>query len=285
MRKIIFSVCLGLILILAACSNDEETNDNTEAAPTPVEVAKVKTGDFIIEKTLYGETSPEKQMPVMLEQPSEIKTVHVKNGDKVKKDDKLITIKTPAGDQSVNASTDGVVGQLTAKAGSFQSNEDPILVIADLDTLTIHYMVTANARDLFKVDDKLDVEINNDTYEAKVTSIDTLPNETGQYAVEFELENKDNDVLPGEPAKVLVAEEKVKKTKIIPTEAVLTEGDEQFIFIVRDDQVERVLVEVQETQSDKSAVKADIKKDDQVVVNGHFTLTDQAEVDVQKEDK
>ena len=285
MRKIIFSVCLGLILILAACSNDEETNDNTEAAPTPVEVAKVKTGDFIIEKTLYGETSPEKQMPVMLEQPSEIKTVHVKNGDKVKKDDKLITIKTPAGDQSVNASTDGVVGQLTAKAGSFQSNEDPILVIADLDTLTIHYMVTANARDLFKVDDKLDVEINNDTYEAKVTSIDTLPNETGQYAVEFELENKDNDVLPGEPAKVLVAEEKVKKTKIIPTEAVLTEGDEQFIFIVRDDQVERVLVEVQETQSDKSAVKADIKKDDQVVVNGHFTLTDQAEIDVQKEDK
>ncbi len=285
MRKIIFSVCLGLILILAACSNDEETNDNTEAAPTPVEVAKVKTGDFIIEKTLYGETSPEKQMPVMLEQPSEIKTVHVKNGDKVKKDDKLITIKTPAGDQSVNASTDGVVGQLTAKAGSFQSNEDPILVIADLDTLTIHYMVTANARDLFKVDDKLDVEINNDTYEAKVTSIDTLPNETGQYAVEFELENKDNDVLPGEPAKVKVAEEKVKKTKIIPTEAVLTEGDEQFIFIVRDDQVERVLVEVQETQSDKSAVKADIKKDDQVVVNGHFTLTDQAEIDVQKEDK
>lgn len=285
MRKIIFSVCLGLILILAACSNDEETDDNTEAAPTPVEVAKVKTGDFIIEKTLYGETSPEKQMPVMLEQPSEIKTVHVKNGDKVKKDDKLITIKTPAGDQSVNASTDGVVGQLTAKAGSFQSNEDPILVIADLDTLTIHYMVTANARDLFKVDDKLDVEINNDTYEAKVTSIDTLPNETGQYAVEFELENKDNDVLPGEPAKVKVAEEKVKKTKIIPTEAVLTEGDEQFIFIVRDDQVERVLVEVQETQSDKSAVKADIKKDDQVVVNGHFTLTDQAEVDVQKEDK
>lgn len=285
MRKIIFSVCLGLILILAACSNDEETDDNTEAAPTPVEVAKVKTGDFIIEKTLYGETSPEKQMPVMLEQPSEIKTVHVKNGDKVKKDDKLITIKTPAGDQSVNASTDGVVGQLTAKAGSFQSNEDPILVIADLDTLTIHYMVTANARDLFKVDDKLDVEINNDTYEAKVTSIDTLPNETGQYAVEFELENKDNDVLPGEPAKVKVAEEKVKKTKIIPTEAVLTEGDEQFIFIVRDDQVERVLVEVQETQSDKSAVKADIKKDDQVVVNGHFTLTDQAEIDVQKEDK
>lgn len=285
MRKIIFSVCLGLILILAACSNGEETDDSTEAAPTPVEVAKVKAGDFSIEKTLYGETAPEKQMPVMLEQPSEVKTVHVKNGDKVNKDDKLVTIKTPAGDQSVKASTDGVVGQLTAKAGSFQSNEDPILVIADLDTLTIHYMVTANARALFKVDDKLDVEINDETYEATVTSIDTLPNETGQYAVELEFENPDNEVLAGEPAKVMLAESKVKKTKIIPTEAVLTEGDEQFIFIVRDDHVERVVVEVQETQSDKSAVKADIKKDDQVVVNGHFTLTDQAKVDVQKEDK
>lgn len=285
MRKLVFVVCLGLILILAACGEDEDTKEVEDADPTPVEVEKVTKGDFNIKKTMYGNTAPKKQQPVMLEQPGEIKTLKVKNGDKVNKDDHLATIKTPAGDNKIEATTDGTIAQLNSSEGSMASNEEPLLVIADLDTLIIQYQVTAKARSLFKEDKELSVRIDGEKYKAKVTSIDALPGESGQYAVELEFDNTDEDVLAGEPAKVSVTEKKVKKTKIVPTTAILTEGDEQFVYVVKGDKVERVVVEVEETQSEESAVKADeLKEDDEVVVNGHFTLTDDAEVNVLKED-
>lgn len=287
MRKLIFIACFGLILILAACGEDENTEDEAEDAdPTPVEVEQVKTGDFKIKKTIYGNTSPKKQQPIMVEEPGELKTLKVKNGDSVKKDDHLATIKTGAGDVDIDAPIDGTIAQLQTSEGSMTPVEDPLLVVADLDTLLIKIQVTANSRDLFKEDEELTVEIDGEKYKAEVTSIDTVPGESGQYAVELEFDNKDEDVLVGEAAKVSVTEDKVKKTKIVPTEAILTEGDEQFVYIVNDGKAESVEVEVEETQSEESAVKAEtLEKDDEVIVNGHFTLTDEAEVDVQEEEE
>jgi len=287
MRKLVFIACFGLILILAACGEEEDVEEEAEDVdPTPVEVEKVKTGDFKIKKTIYGNTSPKKQQPIMLEQPGELKTLKVKNGDSVNKDDHLATVKAGPEEVNINAPTDGTIAQLQTSEGSMTSNEEPLLVVADLDTLLINIQVTAKARDLFKEEEELTVHIAGEKYQAKVTSIDALPGESGQYAIELEFDNKDEKVLAGEPAKVSITEDKVKKTKIVPTEAVLTEGDEQFVYIVRDHQAERVTVEVEETQSEESAVKAEnLKKDDEVIVNGHFTLTDEAEVDVQDEEE
>lgn len=283
MRKLVFIACFGLILIIAACGGEEDAEEETEDVnPTPVEVEKVKTGDFKINKTIYGNTSPKKQQPIMVEQPGELKTLKVKNGDSVQKDEHLATVKAGPEEFNINAPTDGTVALLQTSEGSMTSNEEPLLVVADLDTMLVNIQVTAKARDLFKEEEELTVHIDEEKYQAKVTSIDALPGESGQYAIELEFDNKDEKVLAGEPAKVSVTEEKIKKTKIVPTEAILTEGDEQYVYIVRDHQAERVTVEVEETQSEESAVKAEnLKKDDEVIVNGHFTLTDEAEVDVQ----
>src|SRR5699024_5161663 len=268
MRKFIFLVCFGLILVLAACGEEEKETEDENTTPTPVEVEAVETGDFVVEKTGYGQTTPSKQMPVMLEQPGEVKTLNVKNGDTVNKDDNLASIKKLMGNDMKKALMNGVEAQLQVKEGSFQLNENHLLMIVDLDKLNINYAVTANARDLFTIDKEMTVYIDEESYKATVTSIDTVPNETGQYAVQLELDNEDEDILPGVPAEVLLAEKKVKDTKIVPTEAVITEGDEQFVFIVRDDHVERIIVDVKETQSETTAVEAELKKDDQVVVNG-----------------
>src|SRR5699024_7558119 len=163
MRKFIFLVCFGLILVLAACGEEEKETEDENTTPTPVEVEAVETGDFVVEKTVYGQTTPSKQMPVMLEQPGEVKTLNVKNGDTVNKDDNLATIKTPMGDDTKKAPMDGDVAHLQAKEGSFQSNEDPLLMIVDLDTLNIHYAVTANARDLFRIYKNMSIYIHKES--------------------------------------------------------------------------------------------------------------------------
>src|SRR5699024_4684445 len=136
MRKLVFIACFGLILILAACGEEEDVEEEAEDVdPTPVEVEKVKTGDFKIKKTIYGNTSPKKQQPIMLEQPGELKTLKVKNGDSVNKDDHLATVKAGPEEVNINAPTDGTIAQLQTSEGSMTSNEEPLLVVADLDTL------------------------------------------------------------------------------------------------------------------------------------------------------
>lgn len=287
MRQIIFIMSVGFIFLLVACSDTDEPKGQTEAIPTPVEVSDVETGDFVVGKTIYGKTAPSKQLPVILDQPGEITTLNVKNGDQVNEGDHLATVKTPVGEQSIYATADGDIAQLTTKEGGFQSNEDPLLLVVDVDPMLVHYAVTAKVRELFTADEEMEIEIDiaETTYEATVTSIDSMPNEAGQYAVELQITNEDQDILPGMPAKLTIEDQRVKDTIILPTEAVLTEEDEQFVFVLRDDHVEKVIVDVQETQSDQTAVEAELAEDDQVVVNGHVTLTDQDKVTVKKAGK
>src|SRR5690625_3899718 len=115
-RALFFMFIIINVIILSACNNENEenTSEKSEETVTPVETVEVKQGDLTVEKSIYGTVSPAKQMPVMVQQPGEITTLKVENGDKVKKDDHLATIKTAMGTQSIYASTDGEIAMLTA---------------------------------------------------------------------------------------------------------------------------------------------------------------------------
>src|SRR5699024_7891349 len=186
MRKLVFIACFGLILIIAACGGEEEAEEGTEDVnPTPVEVEKVKTGDFKINKTIYGNTSPKKQQPIMVEQPGELKPLKVKNSDSVQKDDHLATVKAGPEECNINAPTDGTVALLQTSEGSMTSKVYALLVLADLDTMVVNIPVTDKVRDLFKEEEELTVHIDDEKYQATVLSIDTLTGESCQYAIKL----------------------------------------------------------------------------------------------------
>lgn len=285
MRKLLFSAFILLVLLLfSACNEPEEENKNEEII-TPVETAKVKTGDFIIEKVIYGQISPVKQTPIIVQQPGEITSLKVENGDEVKKENHLATIKSQMGSQTIYAPNDGEIAHLHVQEGSFQSNEEPLMMIVDLDTLKISFTVTPTVLDQFKKDDKIKVLIDDQHVEAIVLAIDTLPNDTGQFLIEAELDNEDRHIIPGMTGKIVATDKKVKDTIIVPTEAIMKESDESFVYIVNGDVAEKITIEIKETQSEETAIKADLKKGDQVIINGQFTLSDNSKVEVVKEGK
>lgn len=282
-QKLTFiTLILTCLFIIAGCSGEDENKENEEQTVTPVEVEDVQKGNFEIEKSVYGQTTPVKQTPVMLEQPGEMTTLKVENGDEVNKDNHLATVKTPMGNQTINASTDGQIAQLDAKEGAFQSNEDPLMVIVDLDKVTATFSVTSSVRDLFEKDDKVTIHIEDEKYEGKVLAIDSMPNDTGQYPINIEIDNEDKDILPGMAAKLTMKEQRLKDTLIVPTEAIVTEADEDFVFLLDGDHAKKVKVDIQETQSKETAIKADLDKGDQVIVSGQHTLADDSEVDVKE---
>ncbi|GAB4073171.1 hypothetical protein GCM10028778_07620 [Barrientosiimonas marina] len=285
MRKISVSIAVVLLIgILAACSQDAEDDDkDQEDQVTSVETAKVTADDLVINQSLYGRTKPDKTTPVMVQSPGEVTELNVADGDMVEEDDHLATIKSQAGEQTINARTDGEITNLNVQENDMASQEKPLMVIADFDPMTLSYTVTADEQQDLGTDDTYTAVIDGTEYDAAITSVGSMPDDTGLYPVKASVDNADGNILAGMISKLIVPKKKVSDSLIVPTEAVVTESGETFVYVVEDDKAVKKDVTVKESQSKKSAVKGDVKEGDQVVVNGLLTLSDGADVDVVQE--
>src|SRR5699024_8602504 len=156
--------------LFRSCQDSADDQENEEEKAVPVETTEVEKGDMTITKSIYGRLEPSSTTPVILQNPGEIDSLEVAEGDHVKEDDMLATIMTPAGEESVRAEADGMITDLDASEGSQVSNEDPLAVIVDVDKMKITLNVTANVRDLFAKDDELQTVIEDDEYDATIKS-------------------------------------------------------------------------------------------------------------------
>lgn len=288
MRKLLISLTVILMMaFLAACTEDEDetgnesANENEEAAETLVETAEASEGDLIVERSVYGRTSPASTTPVMVENPGEIDTLEVDTGDQVEEDDLIATITTAAGNQDINATATGEITNLEADEGDMISNEDPLAIIADLDTMSVAFSVTANVQSLFSIEDSLSTMVNDNEYETEITAVNKMPDDTGLYPVEGTLDNEDGTLLAGMIARIAVPENRIEDTVIVPTQAIVEEDDEAYVYVVNEDmEAVQTTVTIQESQSDETAIEADIQEGDQIVVDGQLALTDGGTVHV-----
>lgn len=284
-RNLVLGMISVLLLMLTvACNTDDDDELTEEDQIVAVETATIHQDDLTVEKKLHGRLSPEQMTPILVENPGEVDEVLVENNEKVEEDDIVAKLKTPSGIQNIRAPEDGEIIELEAKEGDMLSGEDPLALIIDLDQLTIDFTVTEKDRSLFKKDDKLDVSINDKTYELVIESVEKMPDDTGLYPVSGTVKNKKDRLLPGMIATVHVPEKRVKKALIIPTEALIEDNDSTFIYVIKDHEAVRTDVTVIETQSDLTAVEGEINKEDTIVINGQLTLFDGAEVEVISEE-
>ncbi|MGM0943306.1 MAG: efflux RND transporter periplasmic adaptor subunit [Bacillota bacterium] len=282
MKRLSIGLAGLLLMVLLAACNQEEDKKQGEERVTPVETEEATEGDIVIDKTVYGRTQPLTSTPIMVQNPGEVDTLEVENGDQVNEGDLIATIKTPAGKQNIRASRDGEIAQLSLGKGEIVSTENPLALIVDLEKIKLQFTVTNDIRSLLDKEDKLTTIINDKEYKAKVTSIGTIPDDTGLYPIEATIENKDNDLLPGMTGKLHIPEKRIDSAVIVPTEAIAEENDESFVYVIRDNKAVRTIVSIKESQSNQTAIKGDVKAGDQIVVNGQLTLTDGSKVNVVK---
>ncbi|HLQ72654.1 MAG TPA: efflux RND transporter periplasmic adaptor subunit [Bacillota bacterium] len=281
MRKFVLTVLLSacLAVFLVACSDDdEEAADNEEPQEVYVKTEEVKKEDLKVTKDIYGRLSPKSTTPVMLQGPGELDQLKVKNGDEVKKDDHLATVLTQAGEQKITANKAGTIASLSASEGDMLSESDPLLVITDMDDVIVDVNVTHSVRDLLKVDDKAEATIEGESYDAKITSIDSVPDDTGLFPVKATIKNKDDDLVAGMVAQLSIQEKRLKKALLVPTESIVEESDRAFVYIIKHNVAREVEVDIVESQTDVTAVEGGVEKGDEIVVNGQLTLYDEAKV-------
>lgn len=286
MRKALFLLLTIVMMgLFVACNDTNDESEEIEDTVTPVEVEKVKKGDLTVEQTTFGHVSPEKQTPVLVQQPGEITDVKVKSGDDVKKDERLGTIRTEMGSIAINAPIAGTVGQLSLAKNDFHTGEEPFAIVFDDETVAVQFTVTSTMKDKFKIDNTYKTTIDGKTYDATVKRIESLPNETGQYDIVAHIENDEGKITLGSVAEIATKEVLEKDALLVPTEAIVTEGDETYVFVKDEDLAKKVTVDVLESQTEQSAVDGKLKKKDEVIVTGQFLLTDGSDIEVVKDDE
>lgn len=283
MKKLLIGILVICIGLFTACSQTDEDKDTKGDTVTPVEIATAEVGDLLIEKTVYGKTSAESTAPVLVGMPGEVDTLKVANGDKVTKDQQIGKVKTAAGTQTIKASRGGTIAQLSVEVGEFIPEEQPLAVIIHTDKLQFNASVTKDVRALFEKGAKLKTIIEDETYEAEITSVDMVPDETGLYPIVAKIENPDQVILPGTVAIIYVPEKRVAETVILPTAAIIEDSDGAFVYVIVDDVAKKIEVTITESQSDQTAIEGEVVAGDQVVINGQLTLSDGSKVSAPKE--
>ncbi|EQB38162.1 hypothetical protein M948_06190 [Virgibacillus sp. CM-4] len=284
MKKIGISIAAILLITLLGACNQQADDDEQEQEEKviPVETEEATEGDIVIEKTIYGRTAPSASTPVMVQNPGEIDSLEVQNGDQVEEDDVIATIQTLAGKQNIRASKAGEIAQLSVSEGGIASTEEPLAIITDLQTIQLNFTVTSDVRGLVEREDKLNVDIDGNQYKAEVSSVGTMPDDTGLYPIEATVNNDEEDLIAGLTAKLHIPEERINSAIIVPTEAIEEANNESFVYVIKDNEAIRTVVTPKETQSDKTAIEGEVKAGDQIVINGQLSLSDGSQVNVVK---
>lgn len=284
MKKLQITIVASiLIILLTACNQGDEENAAKEETVTPVETTSVKKGNLLIERSVYGRTAPSSTTAIKLQAAGEITNLEVKNGDMVEEDDMIATIQTRAGTQTIYADTAGEIAQLQGEEGAIVSVEKPLAVIVDLDELALNLTVTADTTSLFERGKKYPTVINDTKLDAEITSVGTLPNETGLYPIEATIPNDNRQFLPGMVVELNVPKNKIEDAFLVPTEAVIEESGTSFIYIIKENKAIKKEINIIETRSDKTAFEGHVNKGDQVVTSGKLTLVEGSKVKVMKE--
>ncbi|WP_368855434.1 HlyD family efflux transporter periplasmic adaptor subunit, partial [Virgibacillus salexigens] len=88
------------------------------------------------------------------------------------------------------------------------STEEPLAIITDLQTIQLNFIVTSDVRGLVEREDKLNVDIDGNQYKAEVSSVGTMPDDTGLYTIEATVNNDEEDLIAGLTAKLHIPEER-----------------------------------------------------------------------------
>lgn len=178
------------------------------------------------------------------------------------------------------------VVNIAAEPGEMVSMQAPLFTLVSLDPVLLNVSVSAKQLPLFEngMEVKVAVPVLGDvTKTGTVRFVSPVTDASGLYPVEIEIPNEDRALKPGMVADVMLPEVLVSDALIVPTQAIVEEAGESYVYVVEGDTAVKKTVRVIASQTEASAVDGDIQAGDTIVVKGQMTLTDGSKVSIVEE--
>jgi membrane fusion protein (multidrug efflux system) len=186
----------------------------------------------------------------------------------------------------IRAPISGRLNEIEAKIGDWLGVDKPVAQILQLDAVKVNVGVPESdvsaVLDLTEADVIIEA-LGNRKVTGKKIFLSRQPTTYARlYDLELIVQNPDGRILPGMFARVELVKEVFDEALIIPIYAVITQGDERFVYIEKDKKAEKRQVDLGVFTGWQIQVTSGLKPGDQVIVDGHRLLDEGQSVEVLK---
>jgi membrane fusion protein (multidrug efflux system) len=184
----------------------------------------------------------------------------------------------------IAAPFDGVLGMRQVSAGTYLDPGDPIINLEAIDNLKVDFRIPEIYLESVQVGQSIELTFDalpKRSYTGEVYAIDPLVDAAGRsIVIRARTANTDGALRPGLFARVALAVERRENAILVPEQALVAFGDDQFVYRVVDGKAKMTPVKLGERRSGEVEITDGLAKDDVVISEGQMKLQDGVPVSV-----
>jgi membrane fusion protein (multidrug efflux system) len=184
----------------------------------------------------------------------------------------------------IRAPFSGIIGLRSVSIGDYVKEGADMVNLEAIDPLKVDFRVPEMYLAQVKVGQPLSIALDaapGKTYEGRVFAVNPLLDAAGRAVViRAQVRNADTSLRPGMFARVKLVTKDVQDAMVVPEQALVPQGDEQYVFKIVDGKAIRSKVEVGQRRDGKAEVVAGVGPDDVIVTAGQLKLRDGVPVKV-----
>jgi membrane fusion protein (multidrug efflux system) len=184
----------------------------------------------------------------------------------------------------IRAPFSGIIGLRSVSVGDYVKEGADLVNLEAIDPLKVDFRVPETYLRQVQVGQSLQITLDalpGKTYAGKVTAVNPLIDAAGRsIIIRAKVGNQDTTLRPGMFARVKLITRAEQDAMVLPEEALMPQGTEQFVFRVNDGKVSRVKVETGQRRDGKVEIVNGINKGDVIVTAGQLKLRDGVSVRV-----
>ncbi len=186
----------------------------------------------------------------------------------------------------IRAEYSGVVGDFNLVEGKRINAGEILFKLFDTHLMEIDVNILENEIGKIKLGNYVDIEIpaiRNEKLSGKVRRISPyIDSENGTCKVEIEINNSKQKIKPGMFAKVQIETSTLKERLLVKKEALLVRDKRNLLFVVEDSLAKWKYVKLGAENEKYFEILEGVKKDDDVILSGHYNLAHDSKVKVVK---
>jgi len=181
-------------------------------------------------------------------------------------------------DCAIKAPMSGIISQRFLDKGDVASPSRPFVTIVDMDVVKIEAKIPA--RDIVDINIGDQATIKPDAYPGEsftgtVTNISPVIDRASQTCdIEIEASNPDYKLKPGMFTRVELVTLEHEDVPVIPTDAILKEDEQTFVYVVSDGKALKKEVTTGISDGVKTEILLGLEPDQELIVAGHSNLRD-----------
>ena len=180
----------------------------------------------------------------------------------------------------------GIICDIQVSPGEHVTSGMELFTLVDISKINVHARVLESEIGKMEVGREVDLRFSaypGKVFKGKVKAISPIVNaEDKTCKVIIDVANPEEEIKPGMHAEVEIAAEIYENKLLIPQEAVLVRSGRKLVFVYDDGLAKWRYIETGLENEDYAEVLDNVKEGELVLVDGHFTLSHDARVKIEK---